>query len=297
MTRASPRASRSTRQRCFASSPTTSIGSRALLVEVLTTAAGGAPRLRLRRTRSTGSRCRSRCHEGARHRSGRLHRVGRRRRVARGRSRGRRAGRLHPAGTWDASPDGERREGGAGRRAGCASRWARLLHGVDVVCHQAAMVGAGVSAGRPSPVRLAQRPRHRDAAGSHGASRRRAVWCSPRRWWSTATAAMRARTTASSRQRSRSLADAASRAVRRRLPALRAADDLATGRRGRPRSSPRSGYAASKVAQEHYVAAWARQTGGTAIALRYHNVYGPGMPADTPVLGCRRLVPFGAGAW
>jgi dTDP-L-rhamnose 4-epimerase len=49
--------------------------------------------------------------------------------------------------------------------------------------------------------------------------------------------------------------------------------------------SPRSGYAASKVAQEHFVAAWARQTGGKAVALRYHNVYGPGMPADTPYSG------------
>jgi dTDP-L-rhamnose 4-epimerase len=48
---------------------------------------------------------------------------------------------------------------------------------------------------------------------------------------------------------------------------------------------PRSGYAASKVAQEHYAAAWARLTGGRVIALRYHNVYGPGMPRDTPYSG------------
>jgi dTDP-L-rhamnose 4-epimerase len=48
---------------------------------------------------------------------------------------------------------------------------------------------------------------------------------------------------------------------------------------------PRSAYAASKLAQEHYAAAWAGQTGGSAIALRYHNVYGPGMPRDTPYSG------------
>ena len=48
---------------------------------------------------------------------------------------------------------------------------------------------------------------------------------------------------------------------------------------------PRSVYAASKVAQEHLAAAWARATGGRAIALRYHNVYGPGMPRDTPYAG------------
>jgi dTDP-L-rhamnose 4-epimerase len=48
---------------------------------------------------------------------------------------------------------------------------------------------------------------------------------------------------------------------------------------------PRSVYAATKVAQEHLTAAWARQAGGTVVALRYHNVYGPGMPRDTPYSG------------
>jgi dTDP-L-rhamnose 4-epimerase len=51
------------------------------------------------------------------------------------------------------------------------------------------------------------------------------------------------------------------------------------------RLDPRSGYAASKVAQEHYAAAWVRQADSAAIALRYHNVYGPGMPRDTPYSG------------
>jgi dTDP-L-rhamnose 4-epimerase len=48
---------------------------------------------------------------------------------------------------------------------------------------------------------------------------------------------------------------------------------------------PRNAYAASKVAQEHLSATWARSTGGTATALRYHNVYGPRMPRDTPYAG------------
>jgi len=48
---------------------------------------------------------------------------------------------------------------------------------------------------------------------------------------------------------------------------------------------PRNVYAASKVAQEHYASAWARATGGRVAALRYHNVYGPHMPADTPYAG------------
>ncbi|MDP9817372.1 dTDP-L-rhamnose 4-epimerase [Spirilliplanes yamanashiensis] len=51
------------------------------------------------------------------------------------------------------------------------------------------------------------------------------------------------------------------------------------------RLDPRSGYAATKVAQEHLTAVWARRTGGSVAALRYHNVYGPGMPRDTPYSG------------
>ena len=48
---------------------------------------------------------------------------------------------------------------------------------------------------------------------------------------------------------------------------------------------PRTSYAASKVAQEHYADAWCTLQGARTIALRYHNVYGPGMPADTPYAG------------
>ena len=48
---------------------------------------------------------------------------------------------------------------------------------------------------------------------------------------------------------------------------------------------PRTSYAASKVAQEHYADAWCTLQSARTIALRYHNVYGPGMPADTPYAG------------
>jgi dTDP-L-rhamnose 4-epimerase len=44
-------------------------------------------------------------------------------------------------------------------------------------------------------------------------------------------------------------------------------------------------YATTKLAQEHLAAAWARSTDGSAVSLRYHNVYGPGMPRDTPYAG------------
>ena len=52
---------------------------------------------------------------------------------------------------------------------------------------------------------------------------------------------------------------------------------------------PRNVYAATKTAQEHLAASWARGTGGTAVALRYHNVYGPHMPKDTPYAGVASL--------
>src|SRR5258707_3710526 len=45
---------------------------------------------------------------------------------------------------------------------------------------------------------------------------------------------------------------------------------------------PRNAYASSKVAQEFYSSNWARVTGGSVAAMRYHNVYGPGMPRNTP---------------
>ncbi|MBY8338991.1 NAD-dependent epimerase/dehydratase family protein [Streptomyces spinosirectus] len=48
---------------------------------------------------------------------------------------------------------------------------------------------------------------------------------------------------------------------------------------------PRNVYATTKLAQEHLAAAWARATDGRAVSLRYHNVYGPGMPRDTPYAG------------
>jgi dTDP-L-rhamnose 4-epimerase len=48
-------------------------------------------------------------------------------------------------------------------------------------------------------------------------------------------------------------------------------------------------YAATKVHQEHLCAAWARETGATVVALRYHNVYGPRMPRGTPYAGVASL--------
>ncbi|MFE5520534.1 NAD-dependent epimerase/dehydratase family protein [Streptomyces virginiae] len=54
-------------------------------------------------------------------------------------------------------------------------------------------------------------------------------------------------------------------------------------------TDPRNVYATTKLAQEHLASSWARATGGRVISLRYHNVYGPGMPRDTPYAGVAAL--------
>lgn len=48
---------------------------------------------------------------------------------------------------------------------------------------------------------------------------------------------------------------------------------------------PRNVYAATKLHQEHLCAAYGREHGADVVALRYHNVYGPRMPRDTPYAG------------
>ncbi len=85
-------------------------------------------------------------------------------------------------------------------------------------------------------------------------------------------------------------------------PGARREEDLAAGRFEplcpvcrealEPRSipedappDPRNVYAATKLHQEHLAAAFNRETAVPVTALRYHNVYGPRMPRDTPYAG------------
>jgi dTDP-L-rhamnose 4-epimerase len=85
-------------------------------------------------------------------------------------------------------------------------------------------------------------------------------------------------------------------------PAPRDGDDLAAGRFDPPcpacgaalawapvgedaPTDPRSIYAATKLHQEHLCAAYGREHGAAVTALRYHNVFGPRMPRDTPYAG------------
>jgi dTDP-L-rhamnose 4-epimerase len=48
---------------------------------------------------------------------------------------------------------------------------------------------------------------------------------------------------------------------------------------------PRNVYAATKLHQEHLCTVFGREHGVAVTALRYHNVYGPRMPRDTPYAG------------
>jgi dTDP-L-rhamnose 4-epimerase len=48
---------------------------------------------------------------------------------------------------------------------------------------------------------------------------------------------------------------------------------------------PRNVYAATKLHQEHLFAVLSRTAGNPLTVLRYHNVYGPGMPRDTSYAG------------
>lgn len=160
---------------------------------------------------------------------------------------------------------------------------AELLRGVDVVCHQAAVVGAGVDAG-DAPAYAS----HNDfgtavlLAAMHEARCRRLVLASSMVVYGDGryrTGAGEDVVPAQRRQQ-----DLASGVFDVFDPATGASLDWALVDESAP-LLPRSTYAASKVAQENYAKAWALATGGDVTALRYHNVYGEFMPRDTPYSG------------
>jgi dTDP-L-rhamnose 4-epimerase len=164
-----------------------------------------------------------------------------------------------------------------------AGSWTELLQGVDVVCHQAALVGAGVRVGD-----LPDYAAHNDLgtaallAAMHEVGVDRLVLASSMVVYGEGRYACPAHGVQVSQPRSRAALDAGQ--FENRCPRCGAAlgwelvDEDA-------RLEPRSAYAASKLAQEHYASSWARQADAAAVALRYHNVYGPGMPRDTPYSG------------
>ncbi|MFF1718589.1 NAD-dependent epimerase/dehydratase family protein [Streptomyces sviceus] len=157
------------------------------------------------------------------------------------------------------------------------------LGGVDAVCHQAAMVGLGVDfADAPGYVS------HNDLgtavllAAMAEAGVRRLVLAGSMVVYGEGRYACAVHGTV--RPGPRAVADLD--AGRFEPPCPRCGADLCPGLVGEDAPvDPRNVYAATKLAQEHLAASWARATGGSAVALRYHNVYGPGMPRDTPYAG------------
>jgi dTDP-L-rhamnose 4-epimerase len=157
------------------------------------------------------------------------------------------------------------------------------LAGMDAVCHQAAMVGLGVD--------LSDLPGYADvnvtgtavlleAMGRHGIPR--LVFASSMVVYGEG--AYDCATHGRVRPAPRHPADLAAGRFEPRCP--QCAQPLTTATVGEDAAlDPRNAYAASKVGQEHLSASWARLTGGAAVGLRYHNVYGPRMPRDTPYSG------------
>ena len=164
-----------------------------------------------------------------------------------------------------------------------ADALAPLLSGIDVVCHQAAVVGAGVNAAdAPSYAS------HNDygtavlLAQMFAAGVQRLVLASSMVVYGQGGYRCPEHGVVDPLPRTRADLDAG--VFEHRCPL--GGEELAWQLVGEEAAlRPRSLYAASKAAQEHYALAWAESTGGSVVALRYHNVYGPGMPRDTPYSG------------
>jgi dTDP-L-rhamnose 4-epimerase len=159
----------------------------------------------------------------------------------------------------------------------------RALSGVDAVCHQAAMVGLGVS--------LSDLPLYADvnvtgtavllaAMGQAGVGR--LVLASSMVVYGEG--AYECATCGPVRPLPRAASDLSAGVFEPRCPSCGGlvSSSIITESFA---LDPRNAYATSKLAQEHLAANWARLTGGSVVALRYHNVYGPRMPRDTPYSG------------
>ncbi|MFL5995372.1 MAG: NAD-dependent epimerase/dehydratase family protein [Streptomyces sp.] len=159
----------------------------------------------------------------------------------------------------------------------------RALTGVDAVCHQAAMVGLGVDfADAPEYVS------HNDLgtavllAAMAAAGVRRLLLAGSMVVYGEGRYTCARHGTV--RPGPRAVADLDAGRFEPSCPVCGA--DLSPGLVGEDAPvDPRNVYATTKLTQEHLAASWARATGGSAVALRYHNVYGPGMPRDTPYAG------------
>ncbi|OBK76198.1 NAD-dependent epimerase/dehydratase family protein [Mycobacterium sp. 1164985.4] len=164
-----------------------------------------------------------------------------------------------------------------------AAALAPLMEGVDVVCHQAAVVGAGVNAADAPSYGS-----HNDYGTAVVLAEMFAAGCSRLVLASSMVVYGQGHYDCAEHGQvdphPRTRADLDAGVFDHRCPlcgelvAWRLVSEDAPMR-------PRSLYAASKTAQEHYALAWAEAVGGAVTALRYHNVYGPYMPRDTPYSG------------
>lgn len=164
-----------------------------------------------------------------------------------------------------------------------ADALAPLLAGVDLVCHQAAVVGAGVDAADAPTFGS-----HNDfgtavlLAQMFDAGVRRLVLASSMVVYGQGLYRCAEHGSVDPLPRRRADLDAGT--YEHRCPV--GGEELAWQLVGEDAPlRPRSLYAASKTAQEHYALAWSESTRGSVVALRYHNVYGPGMPRGTPYSG------------
>jgi len=162
--------------------------------------------------------------------------------------------------------------------------WAHLLDGIDAVCHQAAKVGAGRDL-RDAPAYV-----HANDAGTAALLAALSARGFSGRLVLAGSMVVygEGRYTCAEhgvvRPGARRAADLAS--GRFEPPCPRCAAPLAPGLVGEDApADPRSVYAATKLAQEHLCGVWARESGAALTVLRYHNVYGPRMPRDTPYAG------------
>jgi dTDP-L-rhamnose 4-epimerase len=164
-----------------------------------------------------------------------------------------------------------------------AAGWTDLLRGVDAVCHQAAVVGAGVKVS-DLPVYAGHNDLGTAAllAAMHEAGVDRLVLASSMVVYGEGRYACHDHGEQIPQLRRRAALDGGD--FENHCPVCSAVLGWVLVEES-ARLDPRSSYAASKVAQEHFTAAWVRQADAAAVALRYHNVYGPGMPRDTPYSG------------
>lgn len=158
-----------------------------------------------------------------------------------------------------------------------------VLAGVDVVCHQAAVVGAGVDAADAPSYAT-----HNDygtavlMAEMFAAGVRRMVLASSMVIYGQGRYRCPEHGPVDPQPRTRDDLDAGR--FEHRCPLGGEALEWMLVDEDAPQR-PRSLYAAGKTAQENYALAWAEAGAGSVTALRYHNVYGPGMPRDTPYSG------------